>query len=557
MILLVAVNSKYIHTNLAVRSLRAYAGRDDVEIAEFTINEPLLKVMADIYRKKPRAVFFSMYIWNAEFVMALGKELKKVMPDVKIFMGGPEVSYDSCETLEKCLWADGILRHEGEETFRELCGAELDCRNIDGVTYRSGGRIYENKDRPLIEDISSIPFPYTDDEMERLRGKLIYYESSRGCPFNCSYCLSSTVHSLRFRDLETVKKELLFFVRHKVKIVKFVDRTFNADRKRACELMRFLVENADETTFHFEAAADLINDEMTEIFKNAPKGLFQLEIGVQSTNSDTIRAIDRKTDFEKIACAVKCIKSSGNVHTHLDLIAGLPYEGYESFKKSFNDVFVLEPDALQLGFLKLLKGTKISAEKEKYHYKNTSCPPYEVLENDFISYSDILRLKNIEEVFERYHNSGDFENTEKYLLKKNTSAFDMYEELAGYFERKGLFDIAHSRDGLFDILAERYYNDTVFLDVLKYDYIKGMKRPRTPGFAGEYDKSLVKKRFDILSDEYVQKNLPEYSGMQARELVKRLHFERFDYDVTGNMKKLRHILIFDNDFGRVLKYTED
>ena len=429
--LLVAVNAKYIHTSLSVRTLKAYANSDNVEMAEYTINERVEDILRSIFLKKADVVLFSCYIWNVEVCLDVADMLKKVSPETKIIFGGPEVSFDDTEYMQKYDFIDAIMRGEGEATFKEW----LEIGEMaDGITYRENGEIIRNKDRELIHDITSIPFPYTDEDIEKNSGKLIYYESSRGCPFRCSYCLSSTTHSVRFRDMDVVKEELMFFVRHNVRIVKFVDRTFNADRKRTCELVKFLIDNAKNTTFHFEVAADLINDELVELFKTAPEGLFQLEIGVQSTNDKTIKAIDRKTDFEMIKRAVKLVQKAGGVHMHLDLIVGLPFEDFNSFGKSFDDVFNLRPDVLQLGFLKLLRGTKIRSEEEKYGYRYNSKPPYEVLKNDFISYEDVLLLKGIEEVFERYYNSGVFKGAMEYLLKKYNSPFEMFKKLWLFYD---------------------------------------------------------------------------------------------------------------------------
>jgi radical SAM superfamily enzyme YgiQ (UPF0313 family) len=446
------------------------------------------------------------------------------------------------------------MRGEGEVTFKEWLEKGDD---IDGMTYRSGDKIIRNRDRELICDITSIPFPYTDEDIEKNARKLIYYESSRGCPFNCSYCLSSTVHSVRFRDVETVKRELMFFVRHKVGIVKFVDRTFNADRKRTCELVEFLIENAGNTTFHFEIAADLINDELTELFKKAPDGLFQLEIGVQSTNEKTISAIDRKTDFELIKNAVRKVKEGGGVHMHLDLIAGLPYEDIASFQKSFDDVFALRPDVLQLGFLKLLRGTKIRAEQEKYGYRYNSKPPYEILQNDFVSYDDILLLKGIEEVFEKYYNSGIFSGSIEYLLKKYNSPYELFRDIWLFYSERGYNTAGQSRAALYEIISQ-FCSDELFTDILKLDFFINNKGANTPKWSlNQYNKNLLKERFDILSEAFISNNLAEYRDIPVKEIVKNLHFEEFEYDVLGSGEKRKNIIIFDNKYNRRIRICRD
>lgn len=549
-VLLVAVNAKYIHTSLSVRTLKAYAESDDAEFAEYTINERASDILRDIYLKKCDAVLFSCYIWNVEMCLEIADMLKKVSPGTVIIFGGPEVSFDDMEYMEKYHFIDAVMRGEGEETFKEWLRSG---HGVASMTVRSADRIVRLPDRTLIEDITSIPFPYTEEDIEKNRDKLIYYESSRGCPFRCSYCLSSTTHSVRFRDMDTVKRELIFFIQHKVRIVKFVDRTFNADRIRAYELVKFLIDNASETTFHFEVAADLINDELLRLFETAPKGLFQLEIGVQSTNDDTIRAIDRKTDFARIKNAVKSIKKIGTVHMHLDLIAGLPNEDIKSFKKSFDDVFALRPDALQLGFLKLLRGTKIRDEEEKYGYRYCSKPTYEVLGNDFMSYDDILLLKGVEEVFERYYNSGVFENAVEYLLNKYDSPFKLFEDLWLYYSSNGYDREGQSRSALYRILSG-FCDDKLFCDILKLDFFTHHKGANTPDWSlTPFDREILKMRFEILTEDFIKKNLPEYSELAPKEIVKKVHFEVFEYDVLGAMDKKRNIIIFDYKYNRRLR----
>lgn len=552
-VLLAAINAKYIHTSLSVRSLYHYAASPGVEFREFTINEQSADVLAKIYCGKYDAVLFSCYIWNIEYVLEVAENLKKVAPETLIVLGGPEVSYDSEYYMEKYSFADGIIRGEGEEIFKDFLEKGLD---IDGVTLRKNGKVVKNPDREPICDLNTLPFPYSDEDLEENKNKLIYYESSRGCPFKCSYCLSSTSHGLRLRDIELVKSELLKFIKHGVRIVKFVDRTFNADRKRTCELIRFIVDNAAATEFHFEIAADLINDEIISELSRAPGGLFRLEIGVQSTNPDTVCAVDRKADFSKIAEAVRRVKANCSVHMHLDLIAGLPYEDINSFKKSFDDVFALDADVMQLGFLKLLRGTKIRGEEEKYGYKYTSRPPYEILENDFLSYDDILLLKKVEDVFERYYNSGVFMRGMKRLVEKYESPFEFFAELAEFFEKRGYADIGVSRLKLYEILCEfEGGDDEPFRDLLKLDYFENNKGASTPKWSlVPYDKSLLRTRFDVLTEDFVAEFLPEYSEIPVKEAVKHLHFERFSY--IGDTR-CDNIVIFDNKYGRIIRLTDN
>lgn len=532
--LLAGVNAKYIHTSLSVRTIASYV--NGIDWKEYNINESAESVCADIYRQRTDAVLFSCYIWNIEFILKTARRLKSVAPDTLIIFGGPEVSYADTEYMEKYDFIDAVIRGEGEETVKEFI--RTGNLNIRGITYRNG-KIIKNPDRPVISDITKIPFPYTDEDIELNKNKLIYYETSRGCPFNCSYCLSSADRSVRFRDLDTVLNELKFFINHKVKIVKFTDRTFNASKKRTHAILEFLIANAAETTFHFEVAADILDDKTMELLGSAPKGLFQLEIGVQSTNMKTLAAIDRKTDLNKIAERVRQIRSFGNIYTHLDLIAGLPYENYESFKNSFNEVFAMQPHVIQLGFLKLLRGTKIRREEQSALF--TAEPPYEVLQTDYISYDELLRLKAVEDVVEKYYNSGAFENSVSYLVRQFNSPFEMFEKIACFYEKNGYDKIGISRDFLYRILFD-FVNDEKFTDILLYDYLLNNK-PRTPEWASR--KPVIKERFEILTPEFIEKELPEYSQMTVKEIIKRLYFERF-----FNPER---ILIFDNAHNRVIQ----
>lgn len=534
--LLAGVNAKYIHTSLSVRTIASYVNDKSLYWKEYNINEDIASVCADIYKQQTDAVLFSCYIWNIEFILKTAGRLKSVAPDTLIILGGPEVSYADTEYMEKYDFIDAIIRGEGEETVKEII--QTGSLNCLGVTYRNG-KIIKNPDRPVIYDITNIPFPYTDEDIELNKNKLIYYESSRGCPFNCSYCLSSADRSVRFRDLETVLKELKFFIDHNVKIVKFTDRTFNASKKRTHAILEFLIANAAQTTFHFEVAADILDDKTMSLLGSAPKGLFQLEIGVQSTNPKTLEAIDRKTDLNKIAEAVRKIRSFGNIHTHLDLIAGLPYEDYESFKNSFNNVFAMQPHVIQLGFLKLLRGTKIRTEESSAIF--TAEPPYEVLQTDYISYDELLHLKSIEDIVEKYYNSGVFENSISYLVRLFESPFEMFEKIALFYEKNGYDKIGISRDSLYSILSD-FANDKNFTDILLYDYLLNNK-PRTPEWASR--KPVTKERFDILTPEFIESELPEYLHMSNKEIIKRLHFERF-----FNPER---ILIFDKAHDRVIQ----
>ena len=457
-ILLTAVNAKYIHSNLAVYSIRANAKeyRDQIELGEYTINQYVEEILQDIYKKKPDLIAFSCYIWNIRQIRELVRELRKVMPKVPIWLGGPEASYDAKGLLEKYPEVTGVLTGEGEESFYELCrfydGKRESLADVRGLVYREGEQLVETG-FALIKDLSSLQFAYED--FEDFAHKIIYYESSRGCPFSCSYCLSSIDKSVRFRNLELVKKELQIFIDAKVPQVKFVDRTFNCKVSHAMEIWNYIHEHDNGVTnFHFEVAADLITEEELELFAKMRKGLIQLEIGVQSTNENTICEIRRKMDFEKVAELVTRVKNMGNIHQHLDLIAGLPEENYESFAKSFDDVFALRPEQLQLGFLKVLKGSYMYENRVAYGLVYRSEPPYEVLSTNWVSYDEMIRLKGIEQIVELYYNSHQYDRTLEAVFEGEKSAFGFFESLADDYRAKGHHMVNHSRKDKYYILKD-------------------------------------------------------------------------------------------------------
>ena len=457
-ILLAAINAKYIHSNLAVYSLKAYAKKyqDQIGLAEYTINQNLDDILKGIYRDHPEVLCISCYIWNISYVKNLIREVHKVLPDTAIWLGGPEVSYDARKVLEEHPEVTGVMKGEGEVTFLELAGFYLEgiseLAKIEGITYRDGDQIQENPWRG-ITDLSTIPFVYKD--LEKFENRIIYYESSRGCPFSCSYCLSSVDKKLRFRDLELVKKELQFFLDHKVPQVKFVDRTFNCRHDHAMTIWQYIKDHDNGiTNFHFEISADLLRENELELMSTMRPGLIQLEIGVQSTNPDTIRAIHRTMDFPKLAGIVNRIHSFKNIHQHLDLIAGLPYEDYDSFHRSFNDVYALRPQQLQLGFLKVLKGSHMKEMTEEYGIVHKELEPYEVLGTRWLPYEDILKLKMVESMVELYYNSGQFQNTIACVEPLFEDAFTLYEKLGQFYEKKGYSEISHSRMRRYEILLE-------------------------------------------------------------------------------------------------------
>ena len=461
-ILLAACNAKYIHSNLAVYSLKAYAREyeNQLLLREYTINQQKDDILRDIFKSGAQVVCFSCYIWNISFVRELLSDLAKIMPDTDFWVGGPEVSYRAGSFLEENPAVTGVMKGEGEETFLELVrgyvrgekGEGKDFSSISGISYRDGARIVENSWRALL-DLSKVPFVYQDPDV--FENRILYYETSRGCPFSCSYCLSSVEKTLRFRSLKLVLPELQFFLEHRVPQVKFVDRTFNCRHDHAMAIWEYLTEHDNGVTnFHFEISADLLREEELELMSRMRPGLIQLEIGVQSTNPDTICAIHRTMDFDRLSGIVRRIRQFGNIHQHLDLIAGLPYEDYESFRNSFNQVYALRPDQLQLGFLKVLNGSRMMEMAHEYGIVYKEKEPYEVLFTRWLSYEEILKLKMVESMVEIYYNSGQFQKTLPFLETFFPDAFSLYEALGDYYERKGYQEISHARIRRYEILRE-------------------------------------------------------------------------------------------------------
>lgn len=514
-ILLVACNAKYIHSNLAVYDLQAYASdyADHIVLKEYTINQQKDDIMRDIYLEHPDVVCVSCYIWNLSFVKELMADLIKILPGADFWAGGPEVSYDAEKFLTENSEFKGVMVGEGEETFKELAGYYVeknpqDLKDMTGICYRDGDQIIHNGWRQIM-DLSSIPFIYKD--LSEFKNRIIYYESSRGCPFSCSYCLSSIDKKLRFRDTETVKKELQFFIDNKVPQVKFVDRTFNCKHDHAMAIWKYINEHDNGVTnFHFEISADLLREEELQEMSTMRPGLIQLEIGVQSTNPDTIKAIHRTMDFEKLKGIVDRIHSFGNIHQHLDLIAGLPYEDYDSFRHSFNDVYALKPQQLQLGFLKVLKGSHMMEMCKEYGIVYKTQEPYEVLSTKWLDYDHVLKLKTVENMVEVYYNSGQFQNTLEYLEKFFPDAFSIYERLGSFYMEKGYGDVSHTRMRRYEILLE-FLEDVpeISMDQVKdqmvYDlYLRENLKSR-PGFARD-QKPFERQIWDFRKREKVAKN---------------------------------------------------
>ncbi|MBU5481623.1 B12-binding domain-containing radical SAM protein [Blautia sp. MSJ-19] len=491
-ILLAACNAKYIHSNLAVYDLKAYSSdyEEYVLLREYTINQPKDEILKDIYSSGADVVCFSCYIWNVSFVRELIRDLAKILPDTAFWAGGPEVSYDAEKFLTEMPEITGVMVGEGEKTFHDLLEFYIDGKGrleeVPGIAYRSGVEIHHNGWRELM-DLSEIPFVY--EHLEDFENRIIYYESSRGCPFSCSYCLSSIDKKLRFRDLELVKKELQFFLDHKVPQVKFVDRTFNCKHEHAMTVWKYILEHDNGVTnFHFEISADLLREEEINLMEHMRPGLIQLEIGVQSTNPETIRAIHRHMDLDKLERCVDRVHSFRNIHQHLDLIAGLPYEDYDTFHRSFNDVYRMKPDQLQLGFLKVLKGSLMQKEAEGYGIVHKEKEPYEVLSTNWLSYGEVLRLKMVESMVEVYYNSGQFQHTLEYLVPFAKDAFTFYEQLGAFYEKKGYSEISHSRMRRYEILLEFLREETevpteTAAQKMLYDLYLREKLKKRPAFA--------------------------------------------------------------------------
>ena len=623
--LLAAINAKYIHSNPGVYSLRAFARTKipgaDIEIGEYTINHQMDLILQDIYRRKPDFIGFSCYIWNISYIMEIVRDVKKVLPEAEIWLGGPEVSYDAKKVLTREPDVRGIMRGEGELTFTELVRAylqrektsvpdgytgesfrgqakeetsgcaentrmpenaegenahsdRLDLSQIPGITYRAAnGEIEEHGPQRLLS-LDEIPFYY--DDMAGFENRIVYYESSRGCPFSCSYCLSSIDKTVRFRSLDLILPELQFFLDHKVPQVKFVDRTFNCKREHTLGIWRYLVEHDNGiTNFHFEVSADIFDEEELELIGKMRPGLIQLEIGVQSTNPDTIREIHRHMDLVKLKRAVDRVYDYRNTHQHLDLIAGLPYENYESFMRSFDDVYRMRPDQLQMGFLKVLKGSYMEEQVAAYDLKYRGIPPYEVLSTKWLPYSDVIRLKGVEDMVEVYYNSGQFPATMKLLEKRFQRPSEIFVNLAEYYEKNGLTGISHSRLARYEILYRFLEEDmreeerdrvtaakvpetgqpslADFRDSLMYDlYVRENIKSR-PSFASDQSPYKKEVREFFMAEEENPKWLTDYAGFDSRQMAKMAHLEHmedgtfvlFDYKkrdpLSGNAGAVRFV----------------
>lgn len=569
--LLAAVNAKYIHSNPAVYSLKAYAEKElavkhwsengigsgennRIEIAEYTINQQAENILADVYKRRADVVAFSCYIWNIEMIGHVVTELHKLCPNLPIWLGGPEVSYEPEQVLERFPFLAGIMVGEGEQTFAELLKCyEMSVRDIgkipglylprsisdgkclpdENLKDKCSRGIYTGDAVPL--PLDELPFLYQD--MDAFENRIVYYESSRGCPFRCSYCLSSIDKTVRLRSLDKVRRELQFFLDRKVPQVKFIDRTFNCNHEHAMGIWRYIKENDNGVTnFHFEIAADILREDELTLLNSLRPGLVQLEIGVQTTNEQTLAAIDRRMNMEHFRQVVERLKRGNNIHIHLDLIAGLPFEDFASFANSFNEVYWMEPEQLQLGFLKVLKGSKLYYEAEKHGICYRELPPYEVLYTKWLSYEETLKLKQIEEMVELYYNSNQFTHVLPALGSVFASPFEMFARLAEFYEENGYFTAAPARAYRYQVLlafAEKYDAEwaALYRELCTFDlYLRENLKSR-PDFAADVQPYYEKIREFYKEEKNIMTYLSEYKDMPAKQIMKMTHMEAFSYPV--------------------------
>lgn len=539
---LVAVNASYTHTSLSVRCLKKAADTNDVCVKEYTINDEVYHVSDDIYRTGAEVYAFSCYIWNIEFVLKVCKTLKTINPNAKILLGGAEVSYDAVQVLENNAFVDFVLCGEGEIAFKQFVSGE-NLENISGLVFRKNGKTIE-KPPCVIENLDILPRLYDEEELLSLENKIIYYETSRGCPYNCSFCLSSVSRGVRFFPLERVFEDFLMFDKCGIKLVKLVDRTFNTDERRTNDILKFILENIENTCFHFEISAHSLKQSTIELLKSAPKGKFQLEIGVQSTNEKTIKAINRTTNYAKLCENIKSLKENKNMHIHLDLIAGLAYEDLDSFKKSFNDVFALRPDMLQLGFLKLLKGASVRENASEHEYRFLPYPPYEVVSNKYINYEEISQLKRVCDMVDKFYNSSVFANSVEYALKKFETAYDFFFSLSQYYYSNGYANASQSRKKLYDIFYGFLPQDEKFASLLLFDFLKNNPGAALTQWTKQNDRYFAKRVSHFIS-EHRQVLCENLQGEKLSQILKNVRVHEFDKDVLKNCENKKTVVLFD------------
>ncbi|MGD8188679.1 B12-binding domain-containing radical SAM protein [Brevibacillus ginsengisoli] len=518
-IVLSTLNAKFIHSSLALRYLRSYAEPTfpDIELVEYTINDVLLNIVGDLHKRKPDLIAFSCYIWNITETLAVVRNLKKVLPNVPIILGGPEVSYDTDMWLKEHPYVDAIVIGEGEVTFLELCqayevahqtGEPVKLSDVAGIAYSEGDRVRFTFPRKQLEDLNTIPSPF-ENHLDELKNRVVYFEASRGCPFSCQYCLSSIESGVRYFDVERTKRDLKRLIDYGIKTVKFVDRTFNIHKRYAMDVFQFLIDNHNGTVFQFEITADILKPDVVDFLaENAPPGTFRFEIGVQSTNDETNRLVQRRQDFEKLSYTVRKIKDSGKIDQHLDLIAGLPEEDYHSFRQTFNDVFALRPEELQLGFLKMLRGTGVRARAANHGYTFMDEPPYEILGNNVLPFSDIQRIKRTEDILEKFWNSHRMDHTMEWVISRLfETPFDFFQAFGDYWEERGWNRIGHQLEDLFTRLKNFLGNQQIdglehVISLMKFDYLQNQKhRPRKIWWEDKLDKTQAHQVFLQLQDQ--------------------------------------------------------
>jgi anaerobic magnesium-protoporphyrin IX monomethyl ester cyclase len=556
------LNAKYIHTNLAIRYLKAFAAPEfDIQLKEYTIKDPVMNIVSDLYQQRPAIIGFSCYIWNIEETIKVVNMIKKVDSSIQIVFGGPEVSYDTVEWMEKIPSVDFIVMGEGEQTFKELLSemnGEGNFKNVHGIAYRENGQV---KVTPQLNklDLKELPSPYRFPEDKAHLGKRVtYIETSRGCPFSCQFCLSSIEVGVRYFDREKIKDDIRYLMANGAKTIKFVDRTFNISRSYAMEMFRFLIdEHLPGTVFQFEITADIMRPEVIEFLNNeAPNGLFRFEIGVQSTNDYTNELVMRKQNFEKLTRTVTMVKDGGKIDQHLDLIAGLPEEDYASFRKTFNDVFRLRPEELQLGFLKMLRGTGLRLRAADHEYVYMDHSPYEILGNNVLPFDDILRIKQVEDVLEKYWNDHRMNHTIEYLVTKVfPSPFDFFQEFGTYWDEQGWSRIGHQLEDLFrrlySFLENRSVSDIeIIAGLMKYDYLINHKyKPRKPWWEQSFSKQnrteiykQIVENPSLLGQNYLELDLDE-KDLYKHTMIEELSFDLSEYLSTGTIIKHPSTLI--------------
>lgn len=541
-IICTSINAKFIHTNLAIRYLKAYAQPEyDIELTEYTIKDPIMNIVTDLYRRNPDVVGFSCYIWNMEETIKVTQLLKKINSNIKIVLGGPEVSYDAREWMDKLEAVDFIVMGEGEAAFKQLL-QELDGENhfeqVGGICYRkNSGEVQINPQLNKL-DLRTIPSPFRfPEDIASLSKRIAYIETSRGCPFNCQFCLSSIEIGVRYFDREFIKEEIRYLMKNGVKTFKFLDRTFNISRSYAMDIFQFLIdEHLPGTVFQFEITADIMRPEVIEFLnKEAPPGLFRFEIGVQSTNDYTNELVKRKQNFEKLKRTVTMVKNGGKIDQHLDLIAGLPEEDYHSFRKTFNDVFAMRPEELQLGFLKMLRGTGLRRQADEYQYVYMDYAPYEILSNRVLPFDDVIRIKQVEDVLEKYWNDHRMDHSIEYIITNLfPSAFDFFQDFGSFWETQGWSRIGHQLEDLFRRLDEFLRNShakdiEIIRDLMKYDYLSRHKyKPRKPWWNQELTKE---ERSNYYQKIIENPDLLNGIELDEKELFKHTVIEPVSFDI--------------------------